>query len=622
MNEDKKNLYLAMILSGLVLFGWTYYADKTHQAQVVKQEEVQQQAKAIAIANGQVPQASSEPQLSRDDALALSPRVTVNTRNLKGTIALKGGRIDDMSLKTYHETIQPDSPLVSLLSPAGAPNAYYVEMGFVAAGAAAKQMPDKNTLWTADSDTLTPEKPVTLTYDNGQGLVFKRLISVDDQYMFTVKDSVENKGSADVALNHYALVTRHSMPVSPYASVFEGLIGVLGESKLQQATYAQLDKNAEGPEAKATQDAADGNGGWIGFTDRFWTTAVIPDNQTHVKGRFQTWASDITRMADPTVRAEEKNKLRNYQADTINDAQVLAPNTSVDVTTKAFVGAKEIDALDHYETADKIRNFDLMIDWGWFGIVVKPLMYLLIRIYGIVGNFGLAIMALTVIIKAVLFPLANRSYQSMARMKALQPQMQAIKERYPDDKVKQQQETMELYKREKVNPLAGCLPMLVTIPVFLALVKVIYITIELRHAPFFGWVKDLSVPDPLNIFNLFGLLPFDPVHIPYFEQLPVIGHALSLGPWPVLMGFTMFLQMKMNPEPTDPVQKQMFTYMPIVFTFFMSNLPAGLTIYYVWNNLLSIIQQSYIIRQAGGKVELFDNLRGMIGLNKPKQADT
>ena len=329
-------------------------------------------------------------------------------------------------------------------------------------------------------------------------------------------------------------------------------------------------------------------GGWLGFTDKYWASAVIPDQNQPFTGRFSETGADQ----------------KTYQTDVLDKkGRTIDPGTSTEVTTRVFAGAKEVTAIDNYQTGLGIKNFDLMIDWGWFYFITKPLFRLIDTIYKVVGNFGVAILIVTVIIKGAFFPLANRSYLSMAKMKAVQPQMAALKERYPDDKQKQQQELMELYKREKINPVAGCLPVVIQIPVFFALYKVIFITIEMRHAPFFGWIRDLSAPDPTNVFNLFGLLPYDPTHLPGF------GHYLAIGVWPLLMGVSMFMQMKMNPEPPDPVQKQMFSWMPVIFTFMLGTFPAGLVIYWTWNNTLSVIQQSMIMRRAGVKIELWDNLR-------------
>ncbi len=597
MREDQKNLFLAMGLSLLVIVLWQYFyaAPKLERARETTAQVQNQQAPVApasgtatpgaatpAPAPGVAPAAAPEVEMTREAALAASPRVAIDAPGLKGSIALKGGRIDDVSLKAYRETVDPGSANIVLMSPAGSPHQYYADTGFVGAPGSGVATPKADTLWTADSNTLTAEKPLTLTFDNGAGLVFRRVISVDDRYMFSVKDSVQNTGAAPVDLFPYALVARRGKPaLAGYAVLHEGFVGVVGDSRVQEYTYDSIEK-----ETKATR-LYEGTGGWLGITDKYWATAVIPDQARNFKGRFSSTGGPV----------------KTYQSDVLGDAVTVAPGASADATARIFAGAKETKTIDDYQASLGIKNFDLMIDWGWFYFITKPLFWLIDWIYKFVGNFGVAILVVTVLVKALFFPLANRSYMSMAKMKAVQPQMEAIKVRYADDKAKQQQEFMELYKREGVNPVAGCLPIMLQIPVFFALYKVIFITIEMRQAPFFGWIRDLSTPDPTNIFTLFGLIPFDPT------QLPVIGQFLHLGIWPVIMGVSMFIQMKMNPEPADPVQKQMFSYMPIIFTFMLGAFPAGLVIYWTWNNTLSVTQQGLIMKKAGVKIELWDNLR-------------
>ncbi|MBK9083243.1 MAG: membrane protein insertase YidC [Rhizobiales bacterium] len=602
MTQDNKNLILAMGLSVLVLIGWNYFYGQPQLERARQMQQAQTQpagaptpggAPAQPAAPGQTPApgaptaapatpAAPAVALSREQALAAGPRVAIDTRSLSGSINLTGARVDDVKLKAYRETIDPKSPNIVLFSPAGTPTAYWAEAGFVAAPGAPVATPNAQTVWTADSTTLTAAKPVTLTWDNGQGLVFRRVVSVDDLFMFTIKDTVENKGAAAVSLHPYALVAREGKPKTDgYAVLHEGYVGVVGDSRVQEVTYAAIEK-----EPRLTKTLT-GEGGWLGMTDKYWASAVIPDGKAQIEGRYTAFG--------PPAR-------QTYQADALGAAQAIAPGASLDVATRVFAGAKETAAIDAYQSQLGIKNFDLMIDWGWFYFITKPLFKLIDMIYKMVGNFGVAILAVTLIVKLVFFPLANRSYESMAKMKAVQPEMQSIRERYADDRQKQQQELMALYKREKINPVSGCLPMVIQIPVFFALYKVIFITIEMRHAPFFGWIKDLSAPDPTNIFTLFGLIPFDPT------QLPALGSFLHLGVWPLLMGVSMFVQMKMNPEPTDPVQKTMFAWMPVIFTFLLGSFPAGLVIYWTWNNILSVLQQGYIMRKNGVKVELWGNL--------------
>jgi YidC/Oxa1 family membrane protein insertase len=590
MKQDNTNLFLAIGLSLLVLIGWNYFygvpkVDRARQTQAQLQtgrpagpEATPETASMATATNPALP--APEPPKSREEALAASPRINLETAKLKGSIALKGGRIDDVSLKTYHETIDPKSPNITLFSPPGGSAPYFSETGYESKDQSLA-LPGPNSLWTADSETLTPTKPVTLTFDNEHGLVFKRTISVDDQYMFTVKDSVENKGANAATLSPYSLIARYGKPpVSGYAVLHEGLLGVVGDT-YKELTYDKIDKETGG--ASLLQ----GVGGWLGFTDKYWASAVIPNQQAPFTGWFRVLNSKI------------------YETKVQGETLTVSPASSADTTTQIFAGAKEFYTIKNYETDLGIKKFYLMIDWGWFWFITIPLFQLIDYIYKYTGNFGVAILVVTVLVKTVFFPLANRSYQSMAKMKSVQPQMAALRERFANDKQKQQQELMELYKREKINPVAGCLPMAIQIPVFFALYKVIFVTIEMRHAPFFGWIRDLSAPDPTNVFNLFGLLPVDPT------QLPVFGHFLALGIWPIVMGFSMFVQMKMNPEPTDPVQKQMFAWMPVIFTFMLGTFPAGLVIYWTWNNLLSVVQQTFIMKSAGVKVELWDNLAGL-----------
>ncbi len=601
MTQDNKNLYLAIALSILVIVGWNYFYgaphfEKTRQMQAQLHEpsaSPQSQAGAPSIAPGQAPSPSPQKATanevpvieSRAAALAASPRIKLDTASLSGSIDLKGARIDDVSLKDYHETTDPHSPNIVLLRPAGSPDAYYAEAGFVAKPGEQLALPGPNTIWQADHETLTAATPVTLTYDNGHGLVFHRKISVDNRYMFTISDSVENKTGAAVTLYPYALVSRHGTPpVSGYSILHEGMIGVIGGSGVQEPTYKSIEK-----EPKETKEL-NGTGGWLGFTDKYWAAVIIPDQHISFEGTFSARGT-ATKI---------------YQADFLEtQGMTIAPGATDEVTARVFAGAKQMQALDSYKTDLGIEKFDLLIDWGWFYFITKPMFQLLDIIYKFIGNFGVAILIVTVLIKAAFFPLANRSYLSMAKMKAVQPQMTAIRERFADDKVKQQQELMELYKREKINPVAGCLPMLIQIPVFFSLYKVLFITIEMRHAPFFGWIKDLSAPDPTNVFNLLGLLPYDPT------TLPLVGHWLGIGVWPLIMGVSMFIQMKMNPEPPDPVQKQMFTWMPVIFTFMLGTFPSGLVIYWTWNNILSVSQQALIMHRAGVKVELWDNITNM-----------
>jgi YidC/Oxa1 family membrane protein insertase len=616
MLEDNKNLILAIALSVVVLIGWNlFYGVPQMKQQREAQTAAQTQAPKSPVEPGQpspsqaggpaaplpgtipnAPGAGAPMVESREAALARSPRVRIDTPSIAGSVNLRGGRIDDVSLKNYRETVDPRSPNIVLLSPSGSPNPYYAEFGWV--GGQPGAQPTADTVWTADAQALAPGKPVTLTWDNGAGLVFRREIAVDAKSMFTVKDTVENRSGAPVTLHPYSLVSRHGKPTTMgYYVLHEGLIGVLGEQGLQEYTYDALVKESPlGSQATRGKAWPGAVGGFVGITDKYWAAAAIPDQGRPYTGSF-------------TVRDEGAAKV--YQANVLGEARTLEPAGTAEATRRLFAGAKEVATIDAYERTFGIKRFDLLIDWGWFYFITKPLFKVLDFFYRLFGNFGVAILIVTVLLKALFFPLANKSYTSMAKMKAVQPEMVAIRERYADDKMKQQQALMDLYKKEKINPVAGCWPVLIQVPVFFALYKVLFVTIEMRHAPFFGWIRDLAAPDPTTVFNLFGLLPFDPTAVPGF------GSFLHLGAWPIIMGVTMWLQMKMNPEPPDPVQKQMFAWMPLIFTFMLASFPAGLVIYWAWNNLLSVTQQYAIMKRNGVKVELWDNLRGTFAKKAP-----
>ena len=524
--------------------------------------------------------------LSRQDAIAASGRVAIDTPRIAGSINLTGGRIDDLILKDYRATVEPNSPNIELLNPSAMPDGFYAEVGFIG-GEAAGTLPGPDTVWTVEGEArLTPATPVTLTYTNDRGLTFTRTIAVDNDYLFTVSDSIANESGEAVALSNYGRVARIGTPhVAGFYILHEGLIGVTGTEGLQEIDYSDLAEKRQIVPGKS-------NDGWLGITDKYWAVALVPSAAQAFQPRYAFFD-------DGRVR---------YQADYLSDPVQIAPGETHTVETLVFAGAKETAKIDAYQESRNIRNFDLLIDWGWFYFITKPMFYLIDWLFRLLGNFGLAILATTVVVKAVFFPLANKSYKSMANMKRVQPQLLEIREKYADDKMMQQQTMMEPYKTEKINPLAGCWPVVVQIPVFFALYKVLYVTIEMRHAPFFGWIRDLSAPDPTSIFNLFGLLPYD---VPAF---------LMIGIWPLIMGVTMFLQMRMNPTPPDPTQAMIFNWMPVVFTFMLAAFPAGLVIYWAWNNLLSIIQQGVIMKRQGAKIELWDNLVGLFR-KKPKPAE-
>ena len=626
--SEHKNTVLAIVLSLLVVVGWQYLIgypqmERQRQEAQLKQQEQQAQTQPGAAQSGGTQSGAPQPgaaqptpevpgtpttagasaqaqAASREAVIGSSPRVAIDTPRLGGSINLKGGRIDDLTLTQYRETIDPASPPIVLFSPSGAPGAYYAEFGWAPASGSNAAMPGPNTVWTQHgSGTLGVGHPVTLTYDNGQGLVFTRTISVDDRYLFTVRDEVANKGDSAVTLFPYALISRHGTPqVQGYYILHEGLIGMMGDQGLQEETYKKMD------DKKSV--SWDVTNAWLGITDKYWAAALLPDTSAKVRARFS---------------AGETGGLKTYQTDYLAQPMTVAPGTTGTADARLFAGAKEVSVVGinfpfgpgGYNEALHLNHFDLLIDWGWFYFITKPMFLALDFFFHLVGNFGIAILIVTVLVKILFFPLANKSYASMAKMKAVQPQMAMIKERYADDRMKQQQAMMELYKKEQINPIAGCLPIAIQIPVFFSLYKVLFITIEMRHAPFYGWIHDLSAGDPTNIFNLFGLLPFDP------STLPLLGGFLALGAWPAIMGVTMWVQMKLNPAPPDPTQQMIFNWMPIIFTFMLAKFPAGLVIYWAWNNTLSVLQQSAIMHRHGAKIQLWDNLKSTFFKPKPKQ---
>ncbi len=625
--SDHKNTILAIVLSLLVVIGWQYFVgypqmQRQQEQARLKQQEQSQQVKPGGAPNATPPNAAQPntaqpapqattpgvpsapsaqpPTATRAAVIGNSPRVAIDTPRLKGSIDLKGGRIDDLSLTQYRETIDPNSPPIVLLSPSGSPDAFYAEFGWIPASGSNAALPGADTLWHQEgSGALAVGHPVTLTYDNGAGLLFTRTIAVDDHYLFTLKDTVTNKSGGPVTLFPYGLVSRHGTPqVQGYYILHEGLIGMMGDHGLQEETYKKIDDKKE--------ENWDATNVWLGITDKYWAATLLPDTDAKVRARFS---------------AADTNGLKTYQTDYLEQPLTVAPGATGSTEARLFAGAKEVSVVGidfpfgpgGYNQALHLNHFDLLIDWGWFYFITKPMFLAIDFFFHQVGNFGIAILIVTVLVKLLFFPLANKSYASMAKMKAVQPQMAMIKERYADDRVKQQQAMMELYKKEQINPIAGCLPMVIQIPVFFSLYKVLFVTIEMRHAPFYGWIHDLSAPDPTNIFTLGGLIPFDP------SVLPLLGSFLHLGFWPAIMGVTMWVQMKLNPAPPDPTQQMIFNWMPLIFTFMLAHFPAGLVIYWAWNNTLSVIQQSVIMHKNGAKIELWDNLKRTFGLAKPKQ---
>jgi YidC/Oxa1 family membrane protein insertase len=616
--DDQKNLLLAIVLTGIVLIGWQYFfavPQLEKQKQIAQQQQTQQQptpapdaqpGAPAQTAPGTVPQAPGLPgtaqTLTREAALAASPRIGIDTPRLSGSLALKGGRIDDLALVRYRETVDPSSPPIELLSPSGSPQPYYSEFGWTGAAGTTAKLPGADTLWRQDgAGTLSIGHPVTLVYDNGEGLQFRRTVTIDDRYVFTVKDEVANSGTAAVTLYPYALISRHGTPPPGYGVSHEGPVGVMGDKCLRQASFSFYTECQE-ESYKTLEDRKeitfDVTNAWFGFADKYWAVTLLPDTDAKLRAKFSSG---------------QIGQLKTYQADYLLDPQTIAPGGMGAADGRLFAGAKEVATVNAYDAALHLNRFELLIDWGRFYFITQPMFWAIDHIYRYVGNFGVAILIITLTVKILFLPLANKSYASMAKMKAVQPEMTAIRTRFAEDKVKQQQAMMELYKKEKINPVAGCLPIAIQIPVFFSLYKVLFVTIEMRHAPFFGWIKDLSAPDPTNVFNLFGLVPFDPT------TLPLAGSFLHLGAWPLIMGVTMFLQMKLNPPPPDPAQQVIFNWMPVIFTFMLANFSAGLVIYWAWNNSLSVAQQSFIMHRHGAKITLWDNIAALFRPKKPPE---
>jgi len=561
--EDKRNIILAMLLTGIILFGWPILADKFFPSAVQTTEtQVAQQTSADGVvAPAGAPTAAAAPAAPRERNVVLqdSPRITIETPKLLGSIALKGARIDDIILPTYNETLKKDSPLIHLFSPSGTENAYFAGFGWSGDGLTA---PNADTLWQASGDKLTPASPVTLNWDNGAGQRFEIALSIDENYMITAAQKVVNTGAGAVGVRPYGFISRATTPVELDTwTIHVGPMGVFNGAADYDLNYEDLDEG-EVPGAISSK------GGWIGFTDKYWLSALVPDQEAQFDGQFRKGASG------------------GYQADFSLQPVLLGSGKAITHTSRLFVGAKEVKTLEAYQDGidgePGIALFDRSIDWGWFYWFEKPMFALLHWLFTQIGNFGVAIIALTFVVRAIMFPIAQKQFSSMAAMRAIQPKMKALQEKHKDDKPKLQQELMDLYKKEKVNPFSGCLPIFLQIPIFFALYKVLMLTIEMRHQPFVLWIKDLSAPDPLHVLNLFGLLDFTP---PAF---------LGIGILAIILGITMWLQFRLNPAPMDDMQKQIFAIMPWMMMFIMAPFAAGLLIYWITSNLLTVAQQSWL----------------------------
>ena len=557
--QHQRNLILAVLLSALVFIGWTFIAARyfppvaTQSTRIVNGKQV-----ALPTPESQ----ADQPAKLRDRAVVLreSPRVAIATPRVAGSINLKGARIDDLVLLDHRETIAKDSPPVRLLSPGGTQDAYFAQFGWSGEGVA---LPGPDTMWTADSNRLTPDKPVTLTWNNGRGQAFRIVIAIDANYMFSVQQSVSNAGPGAVAVRPYGLVSRVGVSKDPSIwNMHTGPIGTFNGKADYSVSFKDLDK--AGPSGTRYQTT----GGWIGFGDKYWQTALVPAQDAAVDAGYRAGAGGV------------------YQADTALPGQLVQPNTTATASQRLFAGAKEMAVLDAYKKAG-VPQFDHAIDWGWFIWFEQPIFYLLDWLFRHIGNFGVAIICLTVIVRALLFPVAQRQFASMAAMRKVQPKMKALQERHKEDKPRLQQEMMLLYKQEKINPLGGCLPIFIQFPIFIALYKVLSLSIEMRHEPFVLWIRDLSSPDPLTPVNLFGLLPFNPPPM------------LHLGLLAIMLGVTMWATMRLSPQQMDPTQQQVMQFMPWMMMLFFAPLAAGLQLYYVANNLLTLLQQQMLYARSG-----------------------
>ncbi|NSX54065.1 membrane protein insertase YidC [Parasulfitobacter algicola] len=599
MNDQNKNLILACVLSFLVIIGWSFFFPAPEPPLPTETQQPVGEGVSTPIAADPVETVSNSAteQETLQSALSEAPRVPINTPELGGSISLLGGRIDDLALKSYREELDPESDIVRLLSPFGANDAYYALYGWApGAGVELEDVPGPNTLWTLEQgDELTVDTPVVLLWDNGNGLSYRRTISVDKDFMFSIEQSIENNTAEVVTMAPYGIVARHGEPdIIGFFILHEGIVrmsdGTLDETDYDDMTEFEF-LEREGARADVIRVETDG---WIGFTDKNWMTTLIPQPGTSFRS---------------VAKYDERRDI--YQVEAVLGVQTVQPGTTASASSQLFAGAKEWEAIRDYQNEGGIKGFIDSIDWGWFFFLTKPIFWLLHELNLLIGNMGWSIIALTFIIKALLLPLAYKSYVSMARMKELQPEMEKLKEAAGDDKQKMQQGMIQLYKTNKVNPAAGCLPILLQIPIFFSLYKVIFVTIELRHAPWLGWIRDLSAPDPSSILNFFGLFPWDTPDPGSFFFI------FSLGVLPILLGVSMWLQQKLNPAPTDATQAMVFAWMPWIFMFMLGSFASGLVLYWIANNMLTFTQQYVIMRSQGIKPDIFGNIKS--SFKKPKQ---
>lgn len=579
-NENSRNTIIFFVCAAAIMLLYMVFvlnpqAERRRAAEVAAAEQSSKTARDAS--NTALRPEAAVFTTDRGQALGTAARVPIRTPTLRGSLSLVGGRIDDLFLVRYRETLDADSPPVELFRPQGMEHAYFAQFGWTGPNVPGG-VPGPSTVWRLTAGaTLTPTTPISLAWDNGQGLRFTRTISVDDQYLFTVSDTVANLGAQAITIAPYGSVQRIGLPegLGKQMIVHEGGIGAFGSGDRYATEQLKYPNWEDRPRVQR-----ESTGGWLGITDKYWLAAMIPPQDQRIEAEF---------------RVRDAGDLNIHQANMLGAARTIQPGRQVSQTQRLFAGVKRAEVLRHYESQLDLPRFIYAIDWGMFWFLTRPIFMVVEFFFGLFGNFGLAILALTVVVKLIMFPLANKAYESLSKMRTLQPKMEEIKKKHPDDQAKQQQELMALYQREKINPLAGCLPILVQIPVFYALYKVLFVTIEMRHAPFFGWIQDLSARDPSSLWNLFGLLPYDPAQLPVVGGL--LGGPLHLSVLALLYGLTMWLQQAMNPPAPDPVQRRIFAFMPLVFTFIMTNFAAGLLIYWTWNNVLSIVQQYVIMHR-------------------------
>ena len=558
---ETRNVLLAVILSTIVLVFWAMFFEAPIVDQTTTEKQVEKNQNESSPSIDESDQTSKN-EISRNEIINNTNRIKIENENIKGSISLEGALIDDIVFKKYKKTLNGDENVI-FLNPKNSSKEYFIETGWASGGNEKIKLPLVNTVWKVKGNNkLTPNNPITLEWDNGENLIFTKKIELDDKFLFKISQSIKNNSNKSFQFYPYAQITRKGKPEGMQIYILhEGFLGVFGD-ELKEENFVDIEKE------KFTINSRKG---WLGITDKYWLTAIVPEKGKEFKAEF----------------ASNKQKYRaNY---IIKEAAILNPGNSITNKINTFVAAKEVAVIDDYAEQLKIEKFDLAIDWGWFYFFTKPLFFIIDYFFKLTGNFGLAIVIITALVRLIFFPLANYSFKSMAKMKILQPEMIRLKELHKNDKTKLQQEMMALYKREKVNPVSGCLPVLIQIPFFFAIYKMLYVTLEMRHQPFFGWIKDLSERDPTSIFNLFGLIPWDP---PTF---------LMIGAWPILMGLSMYVQQKLNPTPPDPIQAKIFMFFPVFLTIILAPFPSGLVVYWTINNILTIAQQWVIMR--GTKVK-------------------